>query len=209
MTELHHCLLAQARKDKWLDTHEIKRIRFGLWHCAKPGTRMGSFNVAYNGSALVVFGDLGEMILLPNDANAFRWAKNTTFNPENPYYPLTKLSPQMRDKEFQADEALAYLKERVEECKTSTVLDERDLNKWTKMLKEWEEYPHDEHWEQESYWHQLWSDHDLDDPADCRSWTPRVLWVYTALCWFMGKVEWEDPRFKEELHEHTKGAVPR
>lgn len=210
MQSLYKKLLDAATKGQWYDKHEIERVRFGLWRCSRPETRMGSFWVAYNGPALVVFGDLGEMILLPYDANALRWAKNTKFDPAYPYYPMTKLSPQMRQREFQPDEATAYLEERVEECKTSHVLDEDDLARWSKMLKDWKDrllYVGEDRLQDE--WYTLWSDHDMDDPPDCTEWSERLIRVYLALCWFMSHVSWDDPRFTEELHEHQKGAVPK
>lgn len=194
-------ILKEAEPGGWLafERHEITRERFGLWRCAKPGTVRESFWVASAAPALVIFGDLGELIFLPHAANSLRWAAGTKWDPANPYYPMTKVSQRLDLEEFSIEEATAFLEECVEECKASSVLDEEELERYSSMLERWRSHALDDPREAEAEWWGLWSEFGDPDAPDCRFLKSGVCVTWIALCWFMRHVSESDPRFAEEL----------
>ena len=194
MTSVFDKLLDQIRRTRYFDEHVIKKIGPSTWFCHRPGNgSIQSFYVTCQPGAIIMWGDLGETIYCIYGGSSIVWGKRN-FNFHDSYYPFTKLSPQMREERFSAERATAYLKERVEEAKTSSVLDEDDLARAEKMLAEWKDRCGHE---DEAEWWKLCSEHDEDDPPGMRELVPRVYLCYFCLCWFFSHVNADDERFKE------------
>lgn len=174
-----------ARSD--FDKHEIKRIRFGVWRCATPGTLINHFYVTFSPGALMVHGDIGEIMFVPFKPHALRWALGV-FRPTYINYPLEKLSGQIKGKEFSQEVA--------EENAQYLISEEEDFKRRKKMRESWDLTGEGEY----EYYEFLgeWVDGDYDG-LSARTWTFRTLLVYQAACWFMTHVSADDERFKEEL----------
>lgn len=179
------------------DGHEITRERFGVWHCGKKNTNNLSFYVVLAPGMLMLYGDIGEIIFLPYAKNALQWAGSDTFRAEYPYYPMTKLSPQMREKEFLPEEATDWIKQWIREARKQG--DKEEVRGYIKMARDWKEQLHDSECEAETAWYALCQDHGVDDPPSCRDFPSRTYYCFQAMCWFMTHVNAEDPRFAEEL----------
>ena len=167
--------------------HEITRIRYGVWCCAQTGTLINRFYVTFSPGALMVHGDIGEILFVPHKPHALRWAKGV-FRPDYIQYPFEKLSRQIKDTEYcpgVARENADYLvseeedpKRKAEMAEAARWLDCDDEHDYYEFIHEWADEP-------EGLWAQ--------------SWTFRTLRVYQALCWFMERANRSDERFREEL----------
>lgn len=187
-----------VRKEQIFDQHVITREREGVWHCGIPHDSNMSFRVVSTPGAIIIYGDLGELIFLPNTRNALWWAYKTKWDPENPYYPLTKISPQLRDKIFVVEEIDAHIEERLKDSYEAEDKDEE--YRWLRIREKWDDFPdRDNQTYAEQYWYQLCNEENEDDPIDGMNWTSRVLWIYQAMCWFMSHVDPRDERFRAEL----------
>lgn len=182
---------------KTFDRHEITRERFGVWYCGQKNTGNLSFRVVTATGMLMLYGDLGEIIFLPNDRHALRWAYGDTFRAEFPYYPMTKLSPQMREKEFLPEDATSWINDQIRQYRKDG--DPETVKDYIKMAREWKNHLHASDVEAEASWYALCSDHQIDDPPTCRDFPPRTYLCFQAMCWFMSHVSEADPRFSEEL----------
>lgn len=189
-------VLDRVRANKTFDRHEITRERFGVWYCGAKDTGNMSFRVVVAPGMLMLYGDIGEIIFLPYAKNTLAWAVGS-FQPEYPYYPMTKLSHHMREKEFQSDEVEGWLLEKVRENRKS-----RD-NKWTKhyidLVRRWRESDRDGLHQAERSWHELCYTSNLDDPPTFTDYPTGIYLCFQAMCWFMSHVSADDPRFSEEL----------
>lgn len=147
---------------------------------------------------IAVVGDLGDMVLRVNHSRPLRWALGSRFRPEEPYYPMTKLSRFTKNEMFMVEDATDYLAERIQEAR-------RDGSReWAKSyisaMREWKSYPFlDQPREAEHKWGDLMYELGDDDPPSCRDHTTGTYFRYQALCWFMQHVNPDDPRFAEEL----------
>jgi hypothetical protein len=187
---------------KVFDRHEITRERFGLWYCGARDTCNMSFRVVVAPGLLMLYGDAGEIIFLPNDRNSLHWASGDTFRAEYPYYPMTKLSPQMRAQEFIPEDATRWVNEWIREARKQG--DKEDARRYIKMAREWKDNLHGSDSEAETAWYALCQDHDVDDPPSCRDFPSRIYVCFQAMCWFMSHVSESDPRFAEEFAEELK-----
>ena len=178
-----------ARRD--LDKHVITRERFGVWRCAEPGSWINGFYVTWSPGAVIVHGDLGELILVPYKPNAFKWALGVC-RPDYVDYPLEKIARNMKAEEYVPEIA----DEIVQDYLTNPDYGLTDDQKNGLELG-WEAA--DRHDERALYdaLTDAAIDHDYED--NVRAFTMRTLVVYQALCWFFTHVNAEDERFKEEL----------
>lgn len=192
-------ILKQIQRDDWFDKHVVKKVRATTWFCHKHGEgSIQSFWVTVQPGAIVMWGDMGEAIYTVYGGSSMAWGKrNFRFPDACSYYPFTKLAPQMREERFSTEAATDYLKQQVEEAKTSAVLDEDDLARAEKMLAEWEDRRTDDPREDEAAWWTLWSDFGDPDAPDMCEFTPRVYWPYFCLCWFFAQADISDERFTE------------
>lgn len=190
-------ILAQIQRNRTFDKHVIKKVGPTTWFCHRPGHgSMGSWFVSCQPGAILMWGDMGESIYTIYGGSSIVWGKRN-FHPDNTYYPLTKLSTQLRDERFSSEAATAYLEERVEEARTSGVLDAADLERARAMLARWKDRCGGEYYEDEAEWWKLWSDFDDPDAPNMREFVPRVWWTFFCLCWFFSHVSADDERFKE------------
>lgn len=195
-----HKALKEIRERHYFDEHEIERVRHGVWLASKRTTQMGSFYVVDAPGALLMYGDLGELTFLHySHESSLMWGKRN-FDPNYPYYPMTKLVPQLREQRFVPKEADDWLDERIEECKTSRVLDEKNAAHWKKIKARWDDEvdKFDIH-EAERQWWEINSEEGECDPPGCRDWTTTVAFCFQAFCWFFTHVSKDDPRFSEEF----------
>jgi hypothetical protein len=201
-------ILAQIKRNRQFDEHVIKKVGPTTWFCHRPGHgSMGSFFVSTQHGAILMWGDMGETIYMIYGGSSIVWGKRN-FHPDNTYYPLTKLSPAHRIEQFSTEAATDYLKERVEEAKTSTVLDEKALDRAEEMLSEWKDRCGNEYYEDEGEWWRLWSEFDDPDAPNMREFVPRVWWTFFCLCWFFSHVSADDERFKEAYGAWSKSGRP-
>lgn len=190
-------VLAEIARHNPFDDFRIVRERHGLWYCGKPGTGNMSFRVVFAPGMLMLYGDIGEIIFMPNDRHSLRWAYGDVFRPAYPYYPMSKISPQMREKEF--------LPERVEEWLIESIRDHRkngdpeDVRNYIKFLRAWRSRCADGPLFEQSTYYELCSEHRIDDPPSCSDYPCRTYWCFQAMCWFMSHVNPDDPRFAEEM----------
>lgn len=187
-----------VKNEQIFDQHIITREREGVWYCGIPHDSNMSFRVVSAPGAIIIYGDLGELIFLPNARNALWWAYKTKWDPESPYYPLTKISPQLRDKVFVVEEIDAHIEERLKDSYEAE--DKEEEQRWLRIKEKWDDFAdRDNLTNAEQYWYQLCCEENEDDPIDGMNWTSRVLWIYQAMCWFMSHVDHRDERFKGEL----------
>ena len=197
MSRTYDRILAEIQRGRSFDNHVIEKISATTWFCHKNESMISSFYITTQPGAIIMWGDLGEAIYtIYGRQNAFHWGRRN-FRREDTYYPFTKLSLQMRDQEFSTEDATDFLKERHEECKTSTVHDDEDTYRAKKMLKRWKEVSGNEPHEDEDEWWKLWAEFDDPDAPDMRDWTTRTYWTFFCLCWFFSHVSADDPRFSE------------
>ena len=62
----------------------------GLWRCRNPGTTFYSFNILFPPGAVVLYGDVGEIILRPNDYDSLGWLTRCINSRD---YILSKIRP--------------------------------------------------------------------------------------------------------------------
>ncbi len=174
-----------ARKD--FETHTITRVRFGVWRCATPGTLINHFYVTFSPGALMVHGDIGEIMFVPRKPSALRWAKGV-FRPDYIEYPFQKLSRQIKADEYSKEVA----------CENAEYLigEEEDPKIKAEMKEVWDFTDPENSSDYYEFIGQFCDDY---DGLAARAWTFRTLLVYQALCWFMQHVSSKDERFKEEL----------
>jgi hypothetical protein len=198
MSRTYDRLIEEIQRRRFFDNHHIEKRGPTTWRCRVQGEGgINAFYVTTQPGAIIMWGDLGELIFTIYGApNAFHWGRRN-FRRTDTYYPFTKLALDMRDKRFSTEDATDYLKERVEEAKTSSVLDAEDLARAEKMLKTWEIRCGNEPHEDEAEWWRLWSEFDDPDAPDMRDWKPRIYWCFFCLCWFFSHVSADDPRFSE------------
>ena len=180
------------------DKHQITREGPGLWFCGEKGTGIYHFRVIMVPGTIIVTGDIGDMVLNVNHRKPLRWALGCKMKPDQPYYPMSKLSLQNQNEVFDADAVEAYLVERIGEERRDG--DKTSAAQYIKMLRVWREFPSKDHpREAEREWHEICSSHDYDDPPSFRDHDVNTYYRYQALCWFMQHVTSKDPRFAEEL----------
>jgi len=198
MSRTYDRILKYIQTDRYFDGHVIEKIGPVTWFCHRPKHgSTSSFYISTQPGAIIMWGDMGEAIYtIYGKANAFHWGRRN-FRPNDTYYPFTKLSSQMRDKVFSTEDATDFLKERYEECKTSSVHDDEDAERAKKMLDAWEEQSGNEPHEDEAVWWSIHHEFDDSDAADMRDWTERTYWCFSCLCWFFTHVSADDERFKE------------
>jgi len=190
--------LDQIRATHQFDKHQITREGPGLWFCGEPGTGIYHFRVIMVPGRIIVTGDIGDMVLNINHRKPLRWALGSKFKPENPYYPMSKLSHQCDNRVFESDEVEAYLIERINEERKHG--DKTSTTRYIKMLREWREFPYtDQPREAEREWYELCDRYDYNEPPSFRDHTIGTYFRYQALCWFMQHVNPTDARFREEL----------
>jgi hypothetical protein len=197
MSRTYDRCIKQIQQDQYFDKHVIEKRGPTTWFCHKNEGSISSFYITCQPGAIIMWGDLGEVIYtIYGRQNGIHWGKRN-FRRTDTYYPFTKLSLQMRDKVFSTEDATDFLKERYEECKTSTVHDEQDTERAKKMLEKWKEVSGNESHEDEGEWWKLHYEFDDPDAPDMRDWTTRTYWTFFCLCWFFSHVSADDPRFSE------------
>lgn len=189
--------LDQVRHFQRFDKHRITKEGPGIWYCGEPGTGVYHFRVIMVPGRIIVTGDIGDLILHVNHAKPLRWALGCKMRPEDTYYPLSKLSHDVGRKEFQPDEAEAWLCEQISEQRKWG--EKAGVQKYIKMLREWRScYYRDELDRAEVRWYEILSEHG-EEPVGFRDYEFGVYFRYQALCWFMQHVTSKDDRFKTEL----------
>ena len=197
MSRTYDRVLKYIRTDHFFDSHVIEKVGPTTWLCHKNESMISSFYVTTQPGAIIMWGDMGETIFtIYGKQNAIHWGRRN-FRRTDTYYPFTKLSLQLRERVFSTEDATDYLKERVEEAKTSSVLDAEDLARAEKMLKKWEIDSGNEPHEDQDAWWLLWHEFDDPDAPDMTDWPQRTYWTFFCLCWFFSHVSADDPRFSE------------
>lgn len=202
-------LAEEAFKD-----HEITVEDETVFYCAKPGTGIYSFRVAFlPAGMIVIYGDIGEMMV---QRGGYGWLKGSIRHDYVSDYVFEKVRPFRRwnVKEFQPGEALGELKalyygvpliedgkNLVEEAKELGVdPDDEDYDPYDywesqpkpelalKIAHDWLDY--DVTGQDADAWSRAYYEHTNDcEYPDCRDYNANDLWCYHALSWFVRKRE--------------------
>lgn len=146
----------------------------GEWHCAAPGTGIGSFNIIVRPGVVLIWGDIGEGVYRGGEAgDMLGWLRGAVRSPD---YLTEKLRTKKR--EFYPGDALAYARERAAE--------EGESAKWREVLADAERL-HRLRGLNERTWPDLVYHHtgDVDAVSVGFNYDARSRWLYEALWWFI------------------------
>ena len=156
--------------------HRITREGDGRFYCGKPGTGICHFRVIFAPRAIFLYGDIGELVLIPSDVDSFAWAHGLRSNGEVGY-PLGKIPAPLNNsaREFCRELAVEVVAQEVADdninaAQAETLLDAaaEGPDAWA---REWSEIAHDREWPGAEWW------------------TWRALYTLEALRWFVRNVE--------------------
>jgi len=166
---------AEAFKDHVLTT-EGK----GRWICRKPGTSAYAFCVITAPGAVIIFGDVGDAILMIDALDPLPWLIGAT----SVDYLLSKVQPEAmrRDREFMPGDADAYL------CEVETS-DSRAVQGVRSLLADLD--LEGDRTEQDR-WLMACNEAGLDDPPRCDDFGSGLLWTYHAVRCFVRLYEAAD-----------------
>jgi hypothetical protein len=163
--------------------HELKVLGDGRWRCGRPGSSIYAFIVITHPGALIVLGDLGELVLRFSEADSLGWLRGSVRDRE---YLLSKVTASKDPpKEFYPADALQVLRGWADDddhrgrsgrSRYRNILEDAgrmdrlgDLNEHT--------------------WAELMNEHSVDDGwSVARRWSAQMLWFAEALKLFSDKV---------------------
>jgi hypothetical protein len=172
--------------DKAFTNHVLLKEGDGRWYCGKPGTCIYSFRVIVAPRAVIVYGDIGEVILLPNDNDALAWLRGSVSgNAGDVDYALGKSPWDLRTRQFLPAEVEAY----IAECEANE--DEQALGK--KLRQGWELADQ----ESPEAWAETCHEAGMDEWPNCDDWGNSMLWCYCGLQKFLQLLAAEASRLQK------------
>lgn len=92
--------------------HRVVAEGEGRWYFGAPGTGHFSFRVITAPRMVMMYGDAGELVLIPSDTDALRWLRSVLSSGPGKYsvqYIAEKVPADLRITEFQQELVKAYL----------------------------------------------------------------------------------------------------
>lgn len=177
--------------DRWLTDHRIEHLAQamggGLWRCARPNTRIHSFNVYADHGTVALWGDIGHAIFQCSDPIALRWWAR--MGVEQIDYALSKLVAvphREHPQTFMAGEMVAALrdleKEGAEEGGDADLILELCQDELDMRALE----GRDEHAIHE--WNRAWYEATGDcEPPSVSDHSATLQWIFHALRWWAAR----------------------
>lgn len=150
----------------------------GRWFAGRPQRSEYHFRVIFAPGAVVMLGDIGELVLLPHDRDALAWLCGTLRDGRELGYPLSKIPTELRREEFEADLAEEILADEVREksIKPDEAAAIRDAYKG-------DDQNPGTAWD--AAWYELTEDSEF---PSARYWTWRTIYQLEALRWFVSAI---------------------
>ena len=197
----HRAQVAKLAKEAFKD-HKLHQEGPGRWFCAKPGTGIYSFHVACFNGCVVLYGDVGELILRPSDKDSLAWLCDAIDSMD---YVLGKAPNPWPEREFLKGEMERELSEmggelagKVKECFEDSLEMMPDSSRRRRRC--WRSSRRrpasrnsltlsgigDE--QRAMAWDWACFSNNIDDWSRCCDWSSDMLWTYHALETFCGLV---------------------
>lgn len=158
----HRAQIAKLAKESFKD-HKLHQEGPGRWFCARPGTGIYSFHVACFNGCVVLYGDVGELILRPSDRDSLAWLRGAIDSMD---YVLGKAPSPWPEKVFLEGEMKNALHEIGGELAG-------------KVKESYEDS--DEMMPKGTAWDWACFSNSIDDWPSCQDWSAGMLWTYHAL----------------------------
>lgn len=169
-------MLIRELSDKAFANHTItERMRCGVyrsWRCMIPSRSEYAFDITTIPGALIITGDLGEMIV-SRTYDMLPWCRGSVDSTD---YFAEKVSPEFSTKEFSRDKLRAWIDEELDN--PDTILENRTV---LEDVRDWHIDDNGEDW----FYRELEDVWAGDDPPNWRDWTPGFLWKRDAIRWFV------------------------
>jgi len=175
-TSEHHRGQISKMHERDFAEHQIEEERPGIWYCAKPGTGILHFYVCFLPHAIIVYGDIGDMLIRPGRDRGLGWLRGATHEGDAKYldYLLGKVPQSNRRRKFMPGDVVDSLREYGDDPAVQKALDE-----WADRLDGGEDLQ--EAWcnaasyaDLDSEWYGCFEDYDAE-----------MYWCGLALCWFV------------------------
>lgn len=169
---------ARASVAENMAEHVVTAEGPGRWFAGRPKRSEYHFRVLTAPGAIVLLGDIGELILLPHDRDAFAWMCGTLRDGRELSYPLSKIPTDLRQEEFLEDLAEEILAEEV----ASGALKPDEADAIRDAYQGEDDHP-------ETEWNRAWYEICPDgEYPSARWWTWRTIYQVEALRWFVKAV---------------------
>lgn len=202
-TEYHRGNI-RKRAAQHFSEHVITKEATGRWFCGKPGTGIYSFRVLCVPGAVIVYGDIGELILRPyaSPPDELAWLRGAAKNAKYPEYCLGKCPPAHKQEEFLSGDAVKYLRNMVDEAHSWYDTCQERPDEILPLSLVGPEYVAEvartakeiaERWESNRGYMRpalAWSDAVYSVTCDpemdhCLDFSAEMLFCFNALCWFV------------------------
>ena len=155
------------------------------WHVGVPGTGIMSFRVLTPPGAVILYGDIGELILRPHGRDSLGWLRTSPHLD----YVLGKTPYLLQRKVFLIEEARAYIAEmRAETPLVAITADRLEEAMEDARLDD----PPSETADALREWHRVYYEVTGDsEPPSCSDWDNEMLWCWHGLQCFLRLLEAE------------------
>lgn len=153
--------------------HKITKESENVFYCGEPGTGIYSFRVCIHPGCILVYGDIGELILLPYTKDPLSWLLGCVSSTD---YLISKVPFELRNNIVLKDDAYAILDEYLEEGYI-------DQDQYDSIVCDWDESEHDSMWSMA--WHNNTQVDEIPEPFDYRF---RILYIAYMLEWFVSEL---------------------
>lgn len=177
-SENHHGAIKRMHENDF-STHEMTEESPGVWLCKRPGTIIYSFRVAFLPGAILVWGDIGTMVLHPGANRGIGWLRGAVNDgaAKSFSYLFEKVPSEHRRMEFMPGDVLEACREAYEEGGYGDAI--------VRALADWDVGGEPD--EQREAWYMAASRAGLDCEwyAGYNDYCAEMYWCAYALCWFV------------------------
>lgn len=185
------CCSAKTSEEMYADTakwaakdfagHVIKKESESIYYCGKPGTGIMSFRVVFLPGAILIYGDIGELILTQHNLD-LPWLCGSVHS-RSYFFEKSR----NKTKAFCAGDAAAHLDFLLDSYRTDYGADSEDFEKQRAYLEAvWEKWDVDncESYEVENNWYLAYSDYDSEVYV-AEHLSSQDIWCWEAAKWFV------------------------